>query len=114
MHKNNDKYTSHTTKIAILENKHLYINETLLRIEKRLDRIDTRFDKLEEKIESGFKDVKSDLIRLESKVDSNFVYVTDKIDSHFKWILATIILTVAGFVITNCLATLAKIFHWIT
>ena len=125
MHKNNDRYNSHTAKIGILENQYVYINQTLLRIEKRLDKIDEKFDKLEQKteekfdkleqkIDSNFKENKSDLVRLESKVDSNFIHLTEKIDSHFKWLLATIVLTVSGFVITTCMVYLSKAFNWIT
>lgn len=72
------------------------------------------------------KDLKTPLINLEKKIDSNlkeirneikndFVRLEIKIDSNFKWLIGTIF---GGFIfllgsIGAVLGTLAKAFHWI-
>jgi len=84
---------SDETRIALLEQSINNINNTLLRFEKRFDKIDERFDKMDEKF---------------SKIDQKFEMLSGKINAQLLWLLgtgATVALSVVGL--------MAKGFHWI-
>ena len=70
---NNMKDNQVNTRVALLEQSIGHINETLLRIEKR-------FDKIDDKLES-----------LDKKIDTKYDILDKKIDSNFKWLIGTII-----------------------
>jgi tetrahydromethanopterin S-methyltransferase subunit G len=68
------------TRLALLEQSIGHINETMMRFEKRFDRLDERFDKIDQKLQS-----------INDKVDQKFQYVHDKIDTNFKWVIGSMI-----------------------
>lgn len=78
------------TRIALLEQSIGHINETLLRMEKK---IDGKFDKMEERFDS---------------IDSRIVKIEDRLWSNFIWQLSTMF----GLAFTG-LGILAKGFHWL-
>jgi len=65
----NDTHLTNTTKIALLEQSVIHINETLLRMEKR-------FDSLDKKMEQGFMECRQ------------------LSWSHFRWLLGTILVSI--------------------
>jgi len=86
---------SHETRIALLEQSIGHIAQTLLRIESRIDNLETslnsRIDKLEDKIDKRF-----------SKLDLRI----DKLDNRLWQIMFLLSSSIVGLI-------LGKIFHWI-
>jgi len=66
------------------------INQTLLRLEKRIDSIDSKMD--------------ITLKSLDTKMDSGFKSLNDRLWNNFYWMIG-------GF--TSILGILAKVLHWI-
>ncbi len=83
---------SEETRISLLELSIQHINETLLRLEKRFDKIDSKFDKVDSRLES----------------------IDNKIDSNFKWLLSFVLsglgLMISGF--AGIFAIMAHGFKW--
>ena len=77
---------SEETRLALLEQSINNINDTMVRFEKRFDKIDERFDKIGEKLD---------------KIDA-------KIDANLKWILKIFLPIFLGM-----LGVMARGFHWI-
>ena len=124
----NDSY--YDTSLALLEQSIGHINETLIRFEKRFDRIDERMDSMENKLNSRIDSMENKLdLRIDSmeykseqqynKLDSrinSMEYKSDqqynkldaRIDSNFKWLLGMMI---AGF--GSLLGIVSHGFHWI-
>lgn len=87
---------SQEVRISLLEQSMNHINETLMRIEKRFDRIDDRFTFLEAKLDKKFDDSDKKLDKFDARLWTNFY-----------WILGTV------FTLCSVLAGLmAKGFNW--
>lgn len=86
----NDSSISTQTKIALLEQSIGFINETLIRIEKRFDNIDKKFENLEHSINKRFDNVDK---RFE-KVEKEISCVRELGWSQFKWIMGTILISI--------------------
>lgn len=83
-------------RISLLEQSINHINETLIRIEKRFDRIDDRFAFLEAKLDKKFDEIDKKLENFDARLWTNFY-----------WILGTV------FTLSSVLAGLmAKGFNW--
>lgn len=77
------EYMKDDTRLALLEQSIGHINETMLRMEKRFDKVDKQFDEVDKRFD---------------KVDKQFDKLDEKIEgvrtlswSHFRWIMGTII-----------------------
>ncbi len=66
-------------RIVMLENTVNNINDTLLRFEKRFDKIDSRFDKMDDKF-----------TKIEDKMSSNFRWLLTVMGSGFVLLLGAI------------------------
>lgn len=75
---------NHETRIALLEQSIVHINDTLVRFEKRFDRIDEKFDQVFDKMDQRF-----------DKVDKQFDKMESKMWTHF-YVLCAAIASVAG------------------
>jgi len=99
---------SQETRVALLEQSILHINENLLRMERKIDQ---RFDELDKKIDQRFDSV----FRQFGTVDEKFSELERKLDkfdsrlwSNFYWMLSTMFtLACAGA------AVCAKGFGWL-
>ena len=78
-----EKNHDNDIKIAILENTNGHIQQTLIRIEQRLD-------KMESKIENGLSEVKKEGM------------------SHFRWLMGTIIVLISSPLIVESTKLLIK------
>jgi len=93
----NDSSLTTQTKIALLEQSIGFINETLLRIEKRFDNIDKRFENVDKK----FENLEHSINKRFDNVDKRFEKLEKEIStvrelgwSQFKWIMGTILLSI--------------------
>jgi uncharacterized coiled-coil protein SlyX len=84
------------TRLALLEQTTDHIYETLIRMEKRFDKIDEKFDKIDEKLN-----------RLENKFDGKIERLSAKVDFNFYTLLTIYLGGYAGM-----FAIMAKGFHW--
>lgn len=75
----NDSSLTTQTKIALLEQSIGFVNETLLRIEKRFDNIDKKFENIDRRFEKVEKEISS---------------VRELGWSQFKWIMGTILISI--------------------
>lgn len=82
---------SHETRIALLEQSIGHIDQTLMRIESRIDKIDDRIDQT--------------LMRIESRIDKMDGRI-DKMDNRLWQIMFLISSSIIGLI-------LGKIFHWL-
>lgn len=87
---------SDDTRLALLEQSIIHINETMLRMEHRFDKIDERFNKLDERF---------------NKIDDRFDKIDAKIDSHFRWNLS-LTFGLYAMAVTGLLGALGKAFGW--
>ena len=101
--KNND---SHETRIALLEQSIGHINQTLIRIESRIDGLDkslnTRIDGLDKSLNTRIDGLDKSLNTKMDKLESRM----DKIDNRLWQIMFLISSSIIGVII-------GKIFHWI-
>ena len=88
---------SHETRISLLEQSITNINETLIRFEKR-------FDKLDQKIDQGFKDVNNRIDQTNNKIDQGIKDINGRMWTNFFWMLG-------GF--AGILSLVAHFFKWI-
>ncbi len=86
------KFTENDMKISLLEKTINNINDTLIRFEKRFDKIDERFDKVDEQFKV-----------MDKKFDSKFDVINNRLWQLFFW-------SVASFGIL--LTVIAKAVHW--
>lgn len=82
---------SHETRIALLEQSIGHIDQTLMRIESRIDKIDDRIDQT--------------LMRIESRIDKMDGRI-DKMDNRLWQIMFLLSSSIIGLI-------LGKIFHWL-
>jgi uncharacterized coiled-coil protein SlyX len=91
------------TRLSLLEQSINNINDTLMRFEKR-------FDKMDDKIEKLNREIKEEIKFLDTKFESRF----DKFDSRmwqtFVWTMSGFGATIAGFV--TILGVMAHGFKW--
>lgn len=74
------------TRLALLEQSIKNINETMLRIENRFDRLENKVDdgfkKVNEKIDDTYK-------TLSSKIDDTYKTLNNRLWTNFLWIMGT-------------------------
>lgn len=87
-------------RLALLEQSIININDTLVRFEKRFDKIDEKFTKIDEK----FDRVDNKFDRIEDRFDK----IHDQIKSETRWII-----TVFGGLMLGLSGLMAHGFHWI-
>lgn len=80
------------TRLALLEQSIMHINDTLLRIEKRFDTIDFRFDKQELQVGAVSTEVKRIFRDINQRLWTNFIWM------------------IAGF--ASVLGVIAHAVHW--
>lgn len=104
----NDSSLTTQTKIALLEQSIGHINDTLLRIEKRFDNIDSylnkRFDTVDQRfinVDKKFENLEHSINKRFDNVDKKFEKVEKEIStvrelgwSQFKWIMGTILISI--------------------
>lgn len=76
--------TKNDVEISMLKLSIEHISETLLRFEKRFDKIDDRLDRLDMKIDAIDK-------ALNLKIDTVEKSLTSKMNNHLGWIIGTLI-----------------------
>jgi predicted nucleic acid-binding Zn-ribbon protein len=94
---------SNDTKIALLEQSIGHINQTLERIEKRFDKIDSELGFAASKLDNQFLVVDNKLSEMYKKIDSKFSSLDNRIWALFFFIIA-------GF--GSVLGVIAKVAHW--
>ena len=94
MTRSNDEATAmkENVRISLLEQSNLHIQQSLERMEKRFDKIDSKLEKMD------------------CKIDANFAYLNDKIDSRFMWMLITYF---GGFAGTFGALVFSHLQHWL-
>lgn len=81
---------SQDTRLALLEQAIGHISDTLLRFEKRFDKIDDRFDRIDSKFEKFETKYDVKVTDLDNKIDVKSDEINTKIDSSLRWIMGTL------------------------
>jgi uncharacterized coiled-coil protein SlyX len=101
------KKNNHDVRIALLEQSISNINETMIRFEKRFDRIDEKLDKITKNFDDKLQKFELKFEKLENNVISKLESFNNRLWINFYWILGTMFtLSCAGAGI------LAKGFGW--
>lgn len=95
------------TRIALLEQNLSAIADTLIRMEKRFDKIDDRFTKSETKLEDSIHKLEDKLDKKLEEIRSEYRSINNRLWSNFLWMLGTMF-TLAGL----CGGIMAKGFGW--
>jgi uncharacterized coiled-coil protein SlyX len=101
-------FMNNDTKIAVLENTIVHINETLVRMESRFDKIDEKFDRLDEKFSEKFDKMDNKIDCLRKEMYTGFSKINERLWSNFIWLMS-LTLTLAGGVA----GLIARSFHLI-
>lgn len=75
------------TRIALLEQSIGHINDTLVRFEKRFDRIDTQFELLRKDMQVRLDLLEKDISKGFDKTDNKLESLNNKMDSNLKWMI---------------------------
>src|SRR5271165_1625917 len=81
------------TRVAVLENAVAHIQQSLSRIENRLEMMDRRFDVSTDKMGRQFEAMNESNNRRFETLDAKLDKMNDRTTSHFRWIIGAIIVT---------------------
>ena len=96
------------TRIALLEQSIGHIGETLIRFEKRFDKIDTQFELIQNDMKFRFERVEKRLDTIDSDMKTGVLHLDSKIDSRFIWMLSFV---AGGF--AGLFGMMAHAMHWL-
>jgi peptidoglycan hydrolase CwlO-like protein len=87
------------TRVAILENNIIHINETLIRIEKRFDKIDEKLNKTNLEIKE-----------LSTEINKNFIEIYKQMKSYHLWTLGFLMVIFGSPIFSNITESIKVLF----
>ena len=95
------KHNPLETRVALVEQSIGHINETLVRLENKIDRIELKIGSMDEKMDGR-------IMYLDKKMDERITSLDSRLWTNFYWILGTM------FALSTLICgVLAKGFHWL-